>query len=242
MGYIGYSESERSAYAKENGEWPISHCKRILKEQSGIAFDTGFLDLRFEPSSWHHTSKNYNRTDFYKVEEMIDSIVNDNLIDDYIEYMERNGTKLNVKIIKTKEKEFLEKFEAYEVFCDDITSMPHGYLKCLTLTDFEGNIEKIGDSRVLTVDDVKERLSELQEITGLNTNQIYEKFKELDNDSRKNLFGSLGNFSHIEWADPQLKTQHYKDLYQKTIDCISQHFDISDRTPEPEAKRNKLKI
>lgn len=85
-GYIGYSMSRRAAEAYEDGEVPKSKWTKkamVAAIQSYCdEFDMLFaLDLLkgmrkdevferfFYKSSWHHTSKFFNETDFYKLDE-----------------------------------------------------------------------------------------------------------------------------------------------------------------------------
>ena len=73
-GYIGYSMSVRAAEAYENGSAPLSkwtkeRAARVLLE-NGVNFDaerffSGDWKKELAFDSWHHTSKFFNRTDFY---------------------------------------------------------------------------------------------------------------------------------------------------------------------------------
>ena len=85
-GYKGYSMSNRAAAAYEDGERPYSkwtkaelliECKKLLED---LEVDYTIEDLKklslkalrnsvLVSSSWHHTSKYFNSTDFYKVSE-----------------------------------------------------------------------------------------------------------------------------------------------------------------------------
>ena len=85
-GYIGHSMSRRAAEAYEDGEMPKSKWTRKAMvtaiqshcDESDMLFDPDVLkgmrkDDMFERffynSSWHHTSKFFNETDFYKLDE-----------------------------------------------------------------------------------------------------------------------------------------------------------------------------
>jgi hypothetical protein len=59
MGYVGYSMSERAVAAYESGEMPASKLAKALK------VSTAAVKAVMSRSSWHHTSKNYNSTDFF---------------------------------------------------------------------------------------------------------------------------------------------------------------------------------
>lgn len=83
-GYIGYSMSRRAAEAYEDGEKPRSKwTKKAMIAAIKDACDD--LDLAYDPaiekmkkaelfhtflynSSWHHTGKFFNETDFYAIE------------------------------------------------------------------------------------------------------------------------------------------------------------------------------
>lgn len=86
-GYKGYSMSNNAADAYNRGEMPISKWTKkaivesILQLQedgditAGIDLEkvkkTSVKDLKekvLRKTAWHHTSKNYNRTDFYEVD------------------------------------------------------------------------------------------------------------------------------------------------------------------------------
>ena len=80
-GYHGYSMSNNAVDAYENGEMPLSKWtkKAILAElqELGVSNDiiqaanklslADLKDLFLYKASWHHTSKMYNRTNFYAV-------------------------------------------------------------------------------------------------------------------------------------------------------------------------------
>lgn len=85
-GYIGYSMSRRAAEAYEDGEMPKSKwTKKAMVaaiqsycDEFDMLFDPDLLkgmhkdevfERFFYESSWHHTSKFFNETDFYKLDE-----------------------------------------------------------------------------------------------------------------------------------------------------------------------------
>lgn len=85
-GYIGYSMSRRAAEAYEDGEMPKSKwTKKAMVaaiqsycDEFDMLFDPDVLkgmrkdevfERFFHKSSWHHTSKFFNETDFYKLDE-----------------------------------------------------------------------------------------------------------------------------------------------------------------------------
>lgn len=85
-GYVGYSMSRRAVQAYENGEKPISKWTKaaMLETLDEIAWDNDWPDtamaelkrmrkddlsaLFLDRTSWHHTSKHFNRTDFYSID------------------------------------------------------------------------------------------------------------------------------------------------------------------------------
>lgn len=80
-GYHGYSMSNNAVDAYDNGEMPLSKWTKtaILNELVELDADSEIIELAKKmtvkqlkdiflyKSSWHHTSKMYNRTDFYSV-------------------------------------------------------------------------------------------------------------------------------------------------------------------------------
>lgn len=85
-GYIGHSMSRRAAEAYELGEMPKSKwTKKAMVtaiqsycDEFDMSFDPDVLkgmrkddmfERFFHKSSWHHTSKFFNETDFYKLAE-----------------------------------------------------------------------------------------------------------------------------------------------------------------------------
>lgn len=85
-GYVGYSMSRRAAEAYEDGEMPKSKwTKKAMVaaiqaycDEFDMSFDPDVLkgmrkdevfERFFRESSWHHTSKFFNETDFYKLDE-----------------------------------------------------------------------------------------------------------------------------------------------------------------------------
>lgn len=81
-GYHGYSMSNNAVAAYEDGEMPLSKWTKtaILNELVDNSMDSEIIniakkmpleqlkELFLYKSSWHHTSKMYNRTNFYSVD------------------------------------------------------------------------------------------------------------------------------------------------------------------------------
>lgn len=89
-GYCGYSMSNRAVEAYESGEKPISQWSKydLLCGIKAQGFNDPLLEklrvselkqLFLTRSSWHHTSKMFNRTDFYSVD--VDGVTHSDLED-----------------------------------------------------------------------------------------------------------------------------------------------------------------
>ena len=87
-GYYNYSMSNNAVWAYENGEMPLSKwTKSSILEACGDKAEMlkplTVAELRAEVlicSSWHHTSKHYNRTDFYMIDvEKLSEITNEDV-------------------------------------------------------------------------------------------------------------------------------------------------------------------
>lgn len=84
-GYISWSMSKRAAQAYADGEMPkskwtkaaMAEAIKVCCDENDLAYDpaverlakTALFDRFFYRSSWHHTSKFFNATDFYAVDE-----------------------------------------------------------------------------------------------------------------------------------------------------------------------------
>jgi hypothetical protein len=65
-GYDGYSQSNNALAAKAEGRWPLSHAVRIVAENLGIRRAAARVALEwFGACERHHTSKEFNLTDFF---------------------------------------------------------------------------------------------------------------------------------------------------------------------------------
>lgn len=86
-GYNGYSMSNNAISAYESGERPISKWtkKAIIEAVKEINSNIDLSGLSVKElkshcltqSSWHHTSKKYNKTDFYSIYEDVESWTQD---------------------------------------------------------------------------------------------------------------------------------------------------------------------
>jgi hypothetical protein len=99
-GYIGFSMSRNAAYAYEDLCMPKTAFKKhykISEKKFRELLDADILD-----EEWHHTSKFYNKTNFYKATEEalceMDTKQADielsNLVDEFIEYCEPSPDKV----------------------------------------------------------------------------------------------------------------------------------------------------
>lgn len=148
-GYVGYSMSVRAQEAYENGEMPISKwTKKVLlevveayRDDMELKFSVKLLSkltldtlrtkcLRY--SSWHHTSKFCNCTDFYSLDEewldSLDDLKIENLIQEQKDKKrrEKEWKKRLENETSQATKEFMKELEAkgYESSCSF-----HFYLK-----------------------------------------------------------------------------------------------------------------
>ena len=89
MGYIGYSMSENAYYAYESGERPLSKWSKseivakLPSQWRGELKKLSVKDLKrifLEKTSWHHTSKFYNRTDFYSFIDCCNDDINERIV------------------------------------------------------------------------------------------------------------------------------------------------------------------
>lgn len=195
MGYIGKSQSERAEEAKQNGEWPISHCQRIIKEESGINFSTDFLKDFYNPSSWHHTGKDFKRTDFYQTHVIIEDILNNNLVQEFVDYSERNGIKVNEKSLRKKEAEFKENAESVlYYFIDKDSELVHfGRLKGLELktdTGIEIKIQPDQQGELKSIVGMSRYLNNINTYNGLSKGIYSHEFEKMSGED-KYLIASL---------------------------------------------------
>jgi hypothetical protein len=67
-GYSGFSKSNNAVYAEENDRFPATKLGKIL----GIS--PAAIKAVLTPCEWHHTSKHYNKTNYYDLEEANEKI------------------------------------------------------------------------------------------------------------------------------------------------------------------------
>lgn len=88
-GYVGYSRSVRSQNAIEDYEVPLSFINKSLIEEFLSVYDEfkpletvpvslwKFVAKSTSPSSWHHTSNRYNKTNHYSLVEIAEKLIED---------------------------------------------------------------------------------------------------------------------------------------------------------------------
>ncbi len=147
-GYRGYSMSNNAVMAYYNGERPISKWTKadIIEAIQGEEFEHMELarkltasELRFvflRRTSWHHTGKLYNCTDFYSVD--VDEVTAEYLqyiidhrepkrkaekpkpVKAFVRYGEWEGTRRHMR---------LEYYEAYAVIVGNVAHLENGHTK-----------------------------------------------------------------------------------------------------------------
>lgn len=72
-GYMDdYSRSQNASAAEADGKLPLTRAVQAVAAEAGITQRHARAILeRIGPSEWHHTSKRYNRTDYYDVNEAL---------------------------------------------------------------------------------------------------------------------------------------------------------------------------
>ena len=74
-GYDGYSKSNNALEAEKNGSYPLSVATKIISKKAGITQkEARMLLTKLGSTEWHHTSKNYNRTDFYSTKTVLNML------------------------------------------------------------------------------------------------------------------------------------------------------------------------
>jgi hypothetical protein len=67
-GYFGYSKSNNALAAEAEGRFPLSHAIAKVAQAAGCTRAQARESLlAIGPAEWHHTSKKFNRTDYYDV-------------------------------------------------------------------------------------------------------------------------------------------------------------------------------
>lgn len=68
-GYAGFSKSNNAINAENEGRFPLSIAKKMLSTQAKITQKVAEIALKATHSGeWHHTSKFYNRVNYYDIE------------------------------------------------------------------------------------------------------------------------------------------------------------------------------
>lgn len=65
-GYYGYSKSNNAIFAEENEIYPLSTAIKVVAKSAGVTQKVARETLlMFGACEYHHTSKRFNRTDYY---------------------------------------------------------------------------------------------------------------------------------------------------------------------------------
>lgn len=118
-GYNGYSMSNNAVQAYEDGEKPYSKwTKKAILEAIDKETNRSSNEFKNVPvavlremflycSSWHHTSKYYNQTDFYSLDtEKVENITKQEL-QEYVSTVEHIGAKREEKLSYRANCEYL---------------------------------------------------------------------------------------------------------------------------------------
>lgn len=150
-GYDGYSMSNRAREAYDDGEKPLSKWRksdiidRVLEIQEDFEVENFtksdlqtvkkdvLVNYFLEKSSWHHTSKYMNKTEFYSVNE---EKVTETISEDLFKFALEN----NFKIEKTNIEPILFTFEEFK-------RNPYGGRK-------HGRFESVGEFYGLKIDNI----------------------------------------------------------------------------------------
>lgn len=74
-GYDGYSKSNNAIDAEAAGKFPMTTAIREVRNQTGCTVKTAREALIAEgPCEWHHTSRKYNKTNYYDTGEAVKRI------------------------------------------------------------------------------------------------------------------------------------------------------------------------
>lgn len=77
-GYVGWSRSVRAAQAERDGKLPLSRAVDAVAEHANVTKKKAREILKELGScEWHHTSKFFNRTEYYDVNAAVRRAVND---------------------------------------------------------------------------------------------------------------------------------------------------------------------
>ncbi len=69
-GYAGYSKSNNAVAAEKEGRFPLTAATNMLAEETGMKrADAKALLLKLHTGEYHHSSKFYNRVQYYDVAE-----------------------------------------------------------------------------------------------------------------------------------------------------------------------------
>ena len=114
MPYLNYSKSYGALQAESNYEFPAKKNKKYY----------GLDPREYVPrSSWHHTSKFYNVTNYYSLHSIIDYIYNDydlggeilvDLFFDLLKKAKKRGNSLDIDYVISED----DRFEIFNIYID----------------------------------------------------------------------------------------------------------------------------
>ncbi|MDD3940826.1 MAG: hypothetical protein PHQ01_04625 [Candidatus Pacebacteria bacterium] len=203
-GYSGYSMSNRAVKAYESGEMPLSNWSKedILDNVESYIKQNNIQDIDLDKikkmslqdlkklflrkSSWHHTGKMYNQTDFYALDDdYLDELTNSK-IDSFLERKQEERKEQAEILKKGPERKYGKIYysewegEGRNKKKNDLVS-PIGLLEkrgaYTVLLDKEGNelLRKKTDGNYVRIDEFNEELQE-QMITSKNLEKTYNDF------------------------------------------------------------------
>jgi hypothetical protein len=77
-GYDGFSKSNNALDAEMDGRYPLSRTKGVLAKALGITQDQArFILEKRGTREWHHTSSQFNMTNYYDVKSLVKEIQDD---------------------------------------------------------------------------------------------------------------------------------------------------------------------
>lgn len=196
-GYNGYSMSNNAISAYIYGEMPLSKWtkKAIIEEIEEMELTNFKIDnlkklnlatlkeLVLEWSSWHHTSKFYNRTDFYQINvKALDELTDEKILELVKEQKNRKASPEEITAKKEKQKrlaqaraEKAERVEKEKLF--------RYQKKYKTMNGFlNGNLdfEKLAEIRKEKIKERREYLREIWTKQGIPEDNF--RWKKIDED------------------------------------------------------------
>lgn len=156
-GYCGYSMSNNAVKAYNEGEKPLSKWSKkdiieavVVREKTSIDISVLTLkELRDEflvYSSWHHTSKFYNQTEFYNLDEVAIERFNEEKLNKIVNSRVKKVKRSKEEIEKKKiEKELNKAKKEYKKVCKQYSQnecfIGQKMIAICTIEEINGRIE-----------------------------------------------------------------------------------------------------